>query len=155
VFDRVAEAERRRWRAGSLSVAAGVAHGLVAPEHFREWWGYGLFFGLAAIGQVFYGALLLVAPWRYDDTGGLRTSPPARERAIYLAGAVGTSALIVLYALTRTVGVPLLGPEAGRIEPVTPLGVATKLLEAAAVVALLSLCRAPQRSTVSGNAPPG
>lgn len=150
-----ANPEWRRWRAGSLSVAAGVAHGLVAPEHFREWWGYGLFFGVAAIAQVFYGAVLLVAPWRYDDTGGLRTSPPGRERAIYAAGAAGTAALIGLYALTRTVGVPLLGPEAGRVEPITPLGVATKLLEAAAVVALLSLWRSPQRSAVSGDAPAG
>lgn len=132
-------AERRRWRAGSLSVAAGVAHGLVAPEHFREWWGYGLFFGLAAIAQVFYGGLLLLAPWRYDATGGLRPSTTRTDRTVYATGAVGMAALIVLYAVSRSVGIPLLGPEAGRIEPITPAGVATKLLEAAALVTLARL----------------
>jgi peptidoglycan/LPS O-acetylase OafA/YrhL len=130
--------ERRRWRAGSLSVAAGVAHGLVAPEHFREWWGYGLFFGLAAIAQVFYGGLLLIAPWRYDDTGGLRTSTARVDRTVYAAGVIGMAAVIVLYVVSRTTGIPFFGPEAGRVEPITPAGLTTKLFEAAALATLVA-----------------
>lgn len=140
--ERSSAAERRRWRAGSLSVAAGVAHGLVAPEHFREWWGYGLFFGLAAIAQVFYGGLLLLVPWRYDGTGGLRPSTAGTDRMVYATGALGMAALIVVYVISRSVGIPFLGPDAGRIEPVTPAGIATKLLEAAALATLVMLwCR--------------
>lgn len=145
-------AERARWWAGSLSVAAGVAHGLVAPEHFREWWGYGLFFGLAAIAQVFYGGLLLLAPWRYDETGGRRPSTIRTDRTVYVAGAAGTAILIGIYVISRTVGIPFLGPDAGRVEPITPAGIATKLLEAAALATLVRLWREP---AVSREAPAG
>ena len=143
--ERNSAAERRRWRAGSLSVAAGVAHGLVAPEHFREWWGYGLFFGLAAIAQVFYGGLLVLAPWRYDATGGLRPATTRTDRMVYAIGALGTAVLIVLYVISRSVGIPFLGPEAGRIEPITPAGIVTKLLESAALVTLAMLWRCSER----------
>jgi hypothetical protein len=141
----VQAAERARWRAGSLSVAAGVAHGLVAPEHFREWWGYGLFFGLAAIAQVFYGGLLLLAPWRYDETGGLRLPTVRTDRIVYAAGAVGMAVLIGVYVMSRAVGIPFLGPEAGQIEPITPAGITTKLLEGAALATLVMLWREPAR----------
>lgn len=145
--ERTSAVERARWRAGSLSVAAGVAHGLVAPEHFREWWGYGLFFGLAAIAQVFYGGLLLLVPWRYDETGGLRPSTRGTDRTVYVAGWVGMAVLIGVYVISRTVGIPFLGPEASRIEPITPAGITTKLLEAAALGTLVMLWREPAVSS--------
>ena len=150
--ERGSATERARWRAGSLSIAAGVAHGLVAPEHFREWWGYGLFFGLAAIAQVFYGGLLLIAPWRYDATGGLRPSTARTDRIFYIAGALGMAALIAVYVISRSVGIPVLGPDAGRIEPITPAGLTTKVLEAAALATLVMLWREP---AVSRDIPAG
>ncbi|MGH9004708.1 MAG: hypothetical protein ACRDYV_16410 [Acidimicrobiia bacterium] len=132
---------RFRLQAGALSVAAGVAHGLVAPEHLREWWGYGLFFALAATGQVFFGAVLLAAPWRYDETGGPveRAGP---ERALGLIGIVLNTAVVVLYVVTRTVGVPFVGPAAGEVEPLGAGGVVTTLLEVA-LVGVLARWRAP------------
>ncbi len=142
----------RRYRAGALSVAAAVAHGLATPEHLREWWGYGLFFALAAFGQASYGALLLVAPWRYDDTGGLLAGGWRHERALYLAGIVLNSALIVLYAVTRTVGIPFLGPEAGTVEPLTAAGLSTKLLETALVATLVGLRRSTGPQLLAGEA---
>jgi hypothetical protein len=126
-----------RSRAGALSVAAGVSHALAAPEHLREWWGYGLFFAVAAAGQVLYGAVLIVAPWRYDDTGGLRQGAVPGEHLLYGAGIVANLGLIVLYVVTRTWGIPGLGPGAGSVEPVTPAGVVTKVLEAATVLTLV------------------
>lgn len=141
---------RRRVQAGALSVAAGVAHGLVAPEHLREWWGYGLFFAVAALGQVFFGALLLTAPWRYDETGGLMPGRTGPERALCLLGIVGNGAVILLYTVTRTVGVPLVGPAAGEVEPLGAGGVVTTLLEAALVVLLIALWRAPAARAEAG-----
>jgi hypothetical protein len=126
-----------------LSVAAGVGHGLVAPEHLREWWGYGLFFALAAVGQVFFGALLLAAPWRYDETGGLA---PVRHRPVRVLCGVGivVNALVIgLYTVTRTVGVPFLGPAAGEVEPLGLGGVVTTLFEVALVGVLFALWRDP------------
>lgn len=131
-----------RSRAGALSVAAGVSHALVAPEHLREWWGYGLFFAVAAAAQVLYGAALIVAPWRYDETGGLRAHAGAGERHLYRGGIVANLGLIALYAVTRTWGIPGLGPGAGTVEAVTPAGVTTKLFEAAAAFTLFGALRA-------------
>jgi hypothetical protein len=37
---------------------------------------------------------------------------------VLLAGIAGNLAIVVLYLLTRTVGIPLLGPEAGKVEGV-------------------------------------
>ncbi len=139
---------RLRLKAGALSVTAGVAHGLVAPEHLREWWGYGLFFALAALGQVFFGGLLLTSPWNYDETGGRVADDGAgggggrrTERLVALVGIVANSAVIVLYVVTRTVGVPFLGPAAGEVEPLGAGGVVTTALEAVLVGLLVALRR--------------
>jgi hypothetical protein len=141
---------RLRLQAGGLSIAAGLAHGLVAPEHLREWWGYGLFFALAALGQVFFGAVLLAAPWRYDESGGLTAARTGPERALYLLGIVANSAVIVLYVVTRTVGVPFLGPAAGEVEPLGAGGVVTTVFEAALVGVLVALWRLPAAAGEAG-----
>jgi hypothetical protein len=143
---------RLRWRvqAGALSVAAGVAHGLVPPSTCGN-------VGLRAVlrpgrlGQVFFGALLLAAPWRYDDTGGPGCRDgPGPERALCLLGIVGNTAVILLYTVTRTVGVPFLGPAAGEVEPLGAGGVVTTLLEAALVGLLIALWRAPAARAEAG-----
>jgi hypothetical protein len=36
----------------ALSLIAGLIHLWVVPEHFEEWWGYGVFFLVAALAQV-------------------------------------------------------------------------------------------------------
>lgn len=48
--------------AGALSLVAALAHLWVTPEHFEEWWGYGVFFLVAALVQGLYGAALLRCP---------------------------------------------------------------------------------------------
>jgi MFS family permease len=96
-------AERRGptlYAAAALSLVAGFVHLWVAPEHFEEWWGYGAFFVVAAAAQVLYAPLLLRWP----------------SRAVLLAGIAGNIAIVGLYLLTRTTGIPLLGPKAGEVE---------------------------------------
>jgi hypothetical protein len=144
--------ERELLRAGAgLSFFAGAAHAAAAPEHLAEWWGYGLFFLLASMAQFYLALALAVAaraageaePARCAELDGTRDfvmlGLPAR--AFYLLGVLGNAAVIALYTVTRTVGVPLIGPDAGEVEPVTALGVASKLVEGALIAALLGLLR--------------
>jgi hypothetical protein len=107
----------------SLSLIAGLIHLWVMPEHFQEWWGYGTFFLVAALAQVAYVPLLLRWP----------------NRTVLVLGIVGNSAIVLLYLLTRGVGIPLFGPEAGEIEEVGIIDVCATSSEAALVVALGAL----------------
>ncbi len=88
------------YAAAALSLVAALVHLWVMPEHFREWWGYGAFFLVSAVAQVLYVPLLLRRP----------------SRAILLLGVGGNLAIVSLYLLTRTVGIPLFGPHAGEVE---------------------------------------
>ena len=107
----------------SLSLIAGLIYLWVMPEHFQEWWGYGTFFLVAALAQVAYVPLLLRWP----------------NRTVLVLGIVGNSAIVLLYLLTRGVGIPLFGPEAGEIEEVGIIDVCATSSEAAIVVALGAL----------------
>lgn len=108
------------WAAG-FSIFALVAHAIDAPDHLKEWWVYATFFIIAAAMQFFYGLALLLQPWRYDDTGGVRSDSDRFGRPYYILGIVLNAFVITLYAVTRTTGLPFLGPEAAA-EPVTALG---------------------------------
>ncbi|HEX2178320.1 MAG TPA: hypothetical protein VHL54_02205 [Actinomycetota bacterium] len=129
-----------------LSIAAGLMHGLNVQEHLAEWWGYGFFFLFAAAAQFLYGLVLIVQPWNYDQTGGRRDGG-GYARAFYRAGIVGNCFLILLYLVTRTVGIPWLGPAAGETEPFTTLGILTKVLEGCLVVSLSVLTRSSKAAT--------
>jgi hypothetical protein len=143
----VISADRRTLRAATvLSLSAGLVHGLNVQEHLREWWGYGLFFLFAAAAQFVYGLILLVQPWHYDSTGGRRDGS-AYARWFYLAGIVANGLIILLYIVTRTIGVPLLGPAAGRVERLSPVGALTTAVEALLVVYLFSLLRRGRPAT--------
>jgi hypothetical protein len=60
---------------------------------------------------------------------------------VALVGIVANSAVIVLYVVTRTVGVPFLGPAAGEVEPPGAGGVITTALEVVLVGLLVALRR--------------
>ena len=133
-----------------LSGAASVVHGIVVPEHLIEWWGYGAFFLIATTAQLGYAILLALQPWRYDETGEfLPEHGASTAQWLYMAGIAGNAAIITLYMVTRTVGIPLLGPEAGQVEALTPISVLSKLLELALIVVLVrlvSLSTTPSRT---------
>lgn len=98
----------------ATAAAAGI-HLAVAPEHFREWWGFGAFF-------VVCGAVQLAWAAAWPSSG--------------VAGIAGNVSLIALWALSRTAGLPF-GPDAGTPEAIGPVDVATVLVELIAVVALV------------------
>ena len=82
------------YAAAVLSLLAALIHLWVTPEHFEEWWGYGAFFLVAALAQALYAPLVVVWP----------------TRIVLLLGIGGNLTIVVLYLLTRTVGIPLFGP---------------------------------------------
>ncbi len=124
--------DRTLYAAASLSLVAALIHLWVMPEHFEEWWGYGAFFLVAALAQALYAPLLLRWP----------------TRGVLLFGIAGNAAIASLYLLTRTVGIPLFGPEAGEVEGVGFVDVcatASELGIAAALGTALLRETAPQR----------
>jgi len=111
---------RTLYAAAALSLLAALIHLWVVPEHFEEWWGYGAFFLVAAAAQVLYAPLVLLWP----------------IRIVLLLGIAGNLAIVVLYLLTRTVGIPLFGPGAGEVEGVGFIDLCATTSEVGIAVAL-------------------
>jgi hypothetical protein len=108
----------------ACAISAGI-HGALVPAHFDEGAGAGLGFAAAA---VLLTALVL----------GL-TLRPAGTRVLAAAAAV-LLGLLASYLLAVTTGVPVLHPQP---EPLDGLALATKAIEAAGLLAAMSLLRRP------------
>ena len=122
--------------AATLSLLAASLHAALVEAHLEEWWGYGLFFVVASVAQGGYGLLLFALPARPRwEPGAWRSW----RRRLYAAGIVGNLAVIGLYAVTRTVGIPWFGPAAGEVEAVGSLDLPTKAAEALTVACLALL----------------
>lgn len=94
------------------------------PGHFEEWWLAGVFFVVVTALQLGWGALVYRRP----------------DRLVLAAGAVGNVLVAAVWAVSRTVGIPL-GQEAWHPEPVgaiDALATLDELVIAGLVVALLS-----------------
>lgn len=109
--------------AAVLSLLAGYIHLLVMPEHFKEWWGYGIFFLVIAVAQTVYAGAILFRP----------------QRALLAIGIVGNLVLILFWLWTRTVGIPPVGPGAGEREAIASIDLASKAVELALVITLVVL----------------
>jgi hypothetical protein len=128
--------------AALLTAGAALIHVGVTGSHFQQWWAAGLFFLVAALAQFGW------AVWCW-------TKPASRS--ILLAGAAGSAALVLVWAVTRTTGLPF-GPEAGVAESAGLADVLCVGLEVAsgalALVATLGLARerlmhpAPRRAAM-------
>ncbi len=121
-----------------LSTGAAVIHFAVLGEHWREWWGYGLFFGVAAWLQLAWAVALL----------------SRASSRLLIAGAVANVAIALLWLVTRTGGVPA-GPAFGEAEAARFLDVLATAFEvtlgiAALAVAALHLERMSLRRWVAG-----
>ncbi len=108
------------YAAAALSLLAALIHLWVTPEHLEEWWGYGAFFLVTALAQALYAPLVLVWP----------------TRIVLLSGISGNLAIVALYLLTRTVGIPLFGPGAGEVEGAGFVDVCATASEVGIAVAL-------------------
>ena len=104
--------------AAVLVLASSLIHAAMIAEHFEEYWLFGIFFAIAAVGQALWMAQV------YSD----RLNP-----RLLLAGAAGNAALIVVWALSRTVGMPL-GPDAWQAEAVSAVDVLSTVDELFAVI---------------------
>ena len=122
-----------QYSAVALSSVAALIHLLVTPEHFGEWWGYGTFMLAAFVAQVsFAGGLLVWPEWKL----------------LLLAGGIGNLAIIGMWAVSRTVGIPL-GPETGEVEGIGALDLICTASEATLVVVLAVLLNLYRRGRVA------
>jgi len=107
----------------ALSLVAALIHFWVVPEHFEEWWGYGMFFLISAIAQALYSVILPLYP----------------RQPLLALGIAGNLLIILIWVTSRTMGIPLFGPHAGEVEEVGGLDLAATLAELLLVLVLLGL----------------
>jgi hypothetical protein len=137
---------------GLLSFAAGSIHGGVAGSHFRQWWGYGAFFVMAAMAQWLLGLFLLALA---KSEPAEPAHMPRARRTLFVVGALGNAAIVSLYVITRTTGIPFLGPAAGTVEAVAGIDVVSKAVESLLIWVLVLLwvrSNMPLREGVAGPA---
>lgn len=108
-----------------FGLVAALAHLWAIPEHLDEWWGYGLFFFIAASFQGGYTLAL----------------DSLHQRDWFLAlGIAANLSLILLWLLSRTTGTPRPGPHSGHVEAVGIVDGGTAALELMLVAALAIAC---------------
>lgn len=98
--------------AAASAAGAALVHFAVSPEHFGEWWGFGLFFVFC--GEVQLGWALLL---------GRR-----HGRRMLAVGIAGSLSLVAVWAVSRVTGLPF-GPEPGVPEVVGVPDVVSVVLE--------------------------
>jgi len=98
--------------AATASAGAAAIHFAVLSEHIDEYWLFGLFFFGSGVAQLVWATAVVLRP----------------QRAVVAVGALGNAAIIVLWVVSRTAGLPL-GPEAGSPEAVGIADVAATALE--------------------------
>jgi len=121
--------------AAVLVLASSLIHAAMIAEHYQEYWLFGICFAIAAILQALWTAQV------YADR---------LNRRLLVAGLAGNAALIAVWALSRTVGMPL-GPDAWQAEAVSAVDVLSTLDELFAVilVGIALRCVHTRRTSIS------
>ena len=121
------------YSAALLTLGAAAIHIAVAPEHFFVYVPYAVFFVCIGVAQVALAAALLIAP----------------SRRLYTFALAGTLAVIGIWLLSRSAGLPI-GPTPWRPEAITATDLAATLMEAiACILFVLRLRRlSPRRGRV-------
>jgi hypothetical protein len=109
------------YAAAGLSLLAALSHLWVMPHYYAWWWGYGVLYLVCALAQGFFSAFL----WRWPQS-----------RVICLAGIWGNLAVIVLYVVSHTWGIPF-GAGVGHIEDPDVVGMITAVAQVGIVIALV------------------
>ena len=124
------------WAAATTLAVAGLIHAGVASAHFGLAAAFGVFFAVSGALQLCGAVLVLAMP----------------SRLVLVAVAAGSAALVLLWLLTRTTGLPI-GPEAWEAQPVGALDLVSSSLELVTVVASMLAARRcatrPTRRTVA------
>jgi hypothetical protein len=120
----------------ACAISAGI-HGALVPARFDEGTGAGLGFAAATVLLAALAVTLTLRP--------ASALAPAGAAAVLLA-------LVAGYALTTTVGVPLLHADP---EPVDALAVSTKAIESVGLLAALNLLRRGRPAVASFPRPKG
>ncbi len=115
----------------TLSLGAGLIHLALIAEHFRADALSGLFFVAAAIFQLSWAVLFGRRP----------------QRAVQLLGGAGNAAIIVVWLLTRTLGLPF-GGHPGIAEPIGVADLLATLFELVIVATTLALVLAHRRRAI-------
>ncbi len=129
------EGTRAIYAAAALSLVAALIHLWAAPEHFEEWWGYGAFFLISALTQGLLAVLVLRRPG---------------SNLISLCGIAGSLAIVLIYIVTRTVGIPFFGPHAGEVEGPGLLGMFSVVAEMGLAIVLITFLGDRLRTIVIG-----
>jgi diguanylate cyclase (GGDEF)-like protein len=124
-----------QWVAAGGTALAGITHGFVIVEHFRESLLYGLFFTALMLVQVVVSAMVLRRP---------------TTKLVQRVG-LASAAVVGLWLLSRTSGLPV-GPHPWQPETFGRLDILASLAEAAVVIACagLLIMRARQHRTWPG-----
>jgi hypothetical protein len=102
-----------------LSLGAAAIHFAVVPEHLAEWWAFGVFFVALGAFETVWAAALLARP----------------SRLVIAVGIAANVATVLLWAISRTVGLPI-GPEPWMPEEIGLLDLAATALELLLVAGL-------------------
>jgi hypothetical protein len=113
------------------SVVSGAVHAAVGPAHFREATILGVFFAGTFLVQMAWAVLVVTRP----------------SRAVLAAGAAANAAIVLVWLVSRTTGLPV-GPEIWEPEAITALDAVTTALEVGIVAgSSWALLRATARRT--------
>jgi hypothetical protein len=110
------------------SVQAGLIHFAVVPQHFEEFWLYGLFFIVVGLAQIASVSLVIKLPLR----------------PVLVVIALGNLAVAVVWAVTRTYGA-VVGPDATKPARAGFGDIVSTVLEVVVSVAALMLVARPDR----------
>jgi hypothetical protein len=128
-----------RWFAllALLSLGAAAIHFAVVTEHFAEWWAFGVFFIALGAFEAFWAGAVVLRP----------------SRLVIVIGIAANVATVLLWAVSRTAGLPI-GPEPWMPEEIGVLDVAATTLELLLVAGLAIVVGRSRRteSTAGGQA---
>jgi hypothetical protein len=115
-----------RFLLAALSFGAAALHFGYSPAHLNEYWLYGAFFVVLAVMQLLWAAGVVVTRWRW----------------LLVSGVVINTAVIAVWALSRTVGV-WVGPNATVSEAATYPDILSTALEVVIVLGAVVLLFRP------------
>lgn len=121
-----------RYSAAALLILTGFLRALFPPEGLGQSWTFGLAMFLAL-----FGAILVLRPWRYGESGELKDGENT-ARVYYLIAATTTVVFILFDIISATAGLPVAG-KASESMFTSPIFIVVTLLEVGAIGVLIAL----------------